>query len=98
MAFGGPRPVTVVMDARRDEVYVQGFGIDGSEPAQIVAMKDTAVRAGCHWRLTALPPRYALAEAIARIAVQRRHRPDSPALPRFICAVRMQRRLPIRRR
>jgi tRNA threonylcarbamoyl adenosine modification protein YeaZ len=35
LAFGLPRPVTVIEDARRGEVYVQVFNPDGPEPARI---------------------------------------------------------------
>ncbi|MFC3181488.1 tRNA (adenosine(37)-N6)-threonylcarbamoyltransferase complex dimerization subunit type 1 TsaB [Cypionkella sinensis] len=67
-AFGLPRPVTVVEDARRDEVYVQRFAADGPGPAQIMAagvVVEGAVagRDGLH----SLP----IAEAIARIAATR---------------------------
>ena len=67
-AYGLPRPVTVVEDARRDEVYVQRFAADGPGPAQIMAagvVVEGAVagRDGLH----SLP----IAEAIARIAATR---------------------------
>ena len=35
LAHGLPRPVTVIEDARRGEVYVQEFGIDGPGQARI---------------------------------------------------------------
>lgn len=67
-ACGLPRPVTVVEDARRDEVYVQRFAADGPGPAQIMAAGvvvagAVAGRDGLH----SLP----IAEAIARIAATR---------------------------
>ncbi|OYU38566.1 MAG: tRNA (adenosine(37)-N6)-threonylcarbamoyltransferase complex dimerization subunit type 1 TsaB [Pseudorhodobacter sp. PARRP1] len=68
MAFGLPRPVTVVEDARRDEVYVQRFDAGGAGVAQIMAagVTFTGAVAGRDG-LQSLP----IAEAIARIAAAR---------------------------
>lgn len=70
LAYGLPRPVTVIEDARRGEVYVQRFEIDGPRLARIVTAEDlgavdgaVAGRDGLH----SLP----IAEAIARIALSR---------------------------
>lgn len=67
LAYGSPRPVKVVMDARRGEVYVQRFGLVGAEAAAVMAAADMD--------LGGLPvvqvPRYPLAEAIARVALGR---------------------------
>ena len=72
-AFGASLPATVVLDARRDEVYVQSFTDLGPGPAQIMAQimaqaqrPDDAVIG-----LGGTTPRYPVAEAIARIAAQR---------------------------
>lgn len=70
MAYGLPRPVTVIEDARRGEVYVQRFELDGPGVARIVAAEaldavegSVAGQNGLH----SLP----IAEAIARIALSR---------------------------
>ena len=73
LAFGLPRPITVVEDARRGEVYVQGFGtetseallLDGSDLAHVV---ETAHVTGSAAGPAALPPAMPLAEAMARLA------------------------------
>ncbi|MFN7223308.1 MAG: tRNA (adenosine(37)-N6)-threonylcarbamoyltransferase complex dimerization subunit type 1 TsaB [Paracoccaceae bacterium] len=77
VAHGLPRPVTVVEEARRGEVYVQRFDSDGPHPACIVpadalkidgAVTGSGVRSDSH--STAAAP-FALAEAIALIAATR---------------------------
>jgi tRNA threonylcarbamoyladenosine biosynthesis protein TsaB len=76
LAFGLPRPITVVEDARRGEVYVQGFGtetseallMDGSDLAHVV---ETAHVTGSAAGPAALPPAMPLAEAMARLAAAR---------------------------
>ncbi|MDP4033401.1 MAG: tRNA (adenosine(37)-N6)-threonylcarbamoyltransferase complex dimerization subunit type 1 TsaB, partial [Pseudorhodobacter sp.] len=77
LAYGLPRPVTVVEDARRDEVYVQHFGMDGPEPARLQALAGltaaspvTGSSAGA-LAATVMPPAMPLVEAIARIAASR---------------------------
>ncbi|CAM8668023.1 COG1214 Inactive homolog of metal-dependent proteases, putative molecular chaperone [Paracoccaceae bacterium] len=76
LAFGLPRPITVVEDARRGEVYVQAFGtetsdallLDGSDLAHVV---ETAHVTGNAAAPAALPPAMPLAEAMAHLAVAR---------------------------
>ena len=76
LAFGLPRPITVVEDARRGEVYVQGFGtetseallMDGSDLAHVV---ETAHVTGSAAGPAALPAAVPLAEAMARLAAAR---------------------------
>jgi tRNA threonylcarbamoyl adenosine modification protein YeaZ len=83
LAYGLPRPITVVEDARRGEVYVQGFGtdepeallMDGSDLAHVV---ETAHVTGSAAGPAALPPPMPLAEAMARLAAARAL-PFSPA-------------------
>lgn len=80
-AFGHPRPITVVEDARRGEVYIQTFTAQGSEAAQLGTLKDVSdtmpkTGTGC----TGLPPVVEVVEAIARIAATRR---DSPRAAPF---------------
>lgn len=72
LAYGLPRPVTVVEDARRAEVYVQSFTDSGADAARIApagvqvlgAVTGSGVSDG-------LPTTVPLAEAIARIALTR---------------------------
>lgn len=76
LAFGLPRPITVMEDARRGEVYVQGFGtetseallMDGSDLAHVV---ETAHVTGSAAGPSALPSAMPLAEAMARLAAAR---------------------------
>jgi tRNA threonylcarbamoyl adenosine modification protein YeaZ len=76
LAYGLPRPITVVEDARRGEVYVQGFGtetseallLDGSDLAHVV---ETAHVTGSAAGPAALPAAVPLAEAMARLAAAR---------------------------
>jgi tRNA threonylcarbamoyl adenosine modification protein YeaZ len=76
LAFGLPRPITVVEDARRGEVYVQGFGtetseallMDGSDLPHVV---ETAHVTGSAAGPAALPAAVPLAEAMARLAAAR---------------------------
>jgi tRNA threonylcarbamoyl adenosine modification protein YeaZ len=72
LAHGLPRPVTVVEDARRGEVYVQAFTGEGAGPARLCPA-DTAVSgpvtgSGTDAGLSAAMP---LAQAIAEIAAAR---------------------------
>lgn len=72
LAHGLPRPVTVVEDARRGEVYVQRFA-DQPGPARLAAadpLPDGPVT-GSAAGPAALPAAMPLTEAIARIAAQR---------------------------
>lgn len=78
VAYGLPRPISVIEDARRDQVYVQGFA-DDAEPARLadaVAVGPLyALRTGSAAGPGALPSAVALVEAIARIAASREHSP-----------------------
>jgi tRNA threonylcarbamoyl adenosine modification protein YeaZ len=72
LAYGLPRPVTVVEDARRGEVYVQGFTAEGADAAFMapagVQVSGMVTGSGVADGLPAAMP---LAEAIARIALTR---------------------------
>ena len=76
LAYGLPRPITVVEDARRGEVYVQAFGaetseallLDGSDLSHVL---ETSQLTGSAAGPTALPPPMPLAEAMARLAADR---------------------------
>ena len=83
MAFGASLPVTVVIDARRDEVYVQGFGEDCHDPAELMLARDATVL-GDVIGLGGSAPRYPLAEAIARIAALRMHSPRPRPAPFYL--------------
>jgi tRNA threonylcarbamoyl adenosine modification protein YeaZ len=76
LAFGLPRPITVVEDARRGEVYVQAFGTETSEAllldgSDLVHVLDTPHLTGSAAGPAALPPAAPLAEAMARLAAAR---------------------------
>ena len=72
LAYGLPRPVTVVEDARRGEVYVQAFGPDGAGAAHMaqagVTVDGAVTGSGAAGGLAAAMP---LVEAIARIGFAR---------------------------
>ena len=71
LAHGTARPVSVVEDARRGEVYVQSFGADGPDAARIVAMDAVGPLAARVVGVGGAAPAMALAEAIARVAQAR---------------------------
>lgn len=79
LAHGLPRPLTVIEDARRGEVYVQSFTDAGAGPARIAAPGDLGVvevmqtgsgceGSGCEGVAAAMP----LVQAMAQIAAGRR--------------------------
>ena len=85
MAFGATLPVTVVIDARRDEVYVQGFSGGGPGPAQLIAAAaGTGAAMGGIIGLGGGAPKFALAEAVARIAALRMHSPYPRPAPFYV--------------
>ena len=73
LAYGLPRPLTVIEDARRGEVYVQLFTADGAGPARILQRRIVAATAvtGSAAGTGAMPAAMPLAEAIARIGAER---------------------------
>jgi tRNA threonylcarbamoyl adenosine modification protein YeaZ len=76
LAFGLPRPIMVVEDARRGEVYVQGFGTETSEAllmdgSDLTHVVETAHVTGSAAGPSALPSAMPLAEAMARLAAAR---------------------------
>ena len=83
MALGAALPVTVVMDARRDEVYVQDFGEDGPGTAQLIPAQDMPSQ-GRVIGLGRDAPQYPLAEAIARIAASRWQSPQPRPAPFYL--------------
>lgn len=75
-AHGLPRPVAVIDDARRGDVYVQIFGPDGPGPARLCAAQGLALPPGIAVTGSAggpdaLAPVVPLVVAIAEIAAQR---------------------------
>lgn len=87
LAHGLPRPVMVIEDARRGEVYVQDFTEDGPGPARL-ALADTVERpsncTGSGAGPRALPPARPLAEAIARIGAERALTPQPRPAPFYL--------------
>jgi tRNA threonylcarbamoyladenosine biosynthesis protein TsaB len=85
LAYGLPRPVTVIEDARRDEAYVQMFTAQGAEPALLCPIGDLVPNGAVIGSGAALIGREALlapctlVEAIARIAVKRNTDQPRPA-------------------
>lgn len=87
LAFGLPRPLRVIEDARRGEVYVQDFKEDGPGPATL-AVTDTAEplsnATGSAAGPDALPAAMPIAEAIARIAALRAGHPQPRPAPFYL--------------
>ena len=85
LAHGLPRPVVVIEDARRGQVYVQLFTPAG---AGVAHLADRAVPAcpatGSAAGEGALPPAIPLAEAIARIAATRADLPQPRPAPFYL--------------
>jgi tRNA threonylcarbamoyl adenosine modification protein YeaZ len=92
LAFGLPRPLAVVEDARRGEVYVQAFDAPGADAPLLLNLTDlphvltsprvtgsgAALAADAVPGLDVLAPAMPLAEAIARIAAGRWQDADLP--------------------
>jgi tRNA threonylcarbamoyl adenosine modification protein YeaZ len=92
LAFGLPRPLAVVEDARRGEVYVQAFDAPGADTPLLLNPTDlphvltsprvtgsgAALAADAVPGLDVLAPAMPLAEAIARIAAGRWQDADLP--------------------
>lgn len=95
-----PRPLVVVQDARRAEVYVQEFDLSGAEPPRLSDLQTVALElshsaltgsaaaqvAAQTPGLTVLPPAHPLPEAIARIAASRLGRPQPRPAPLYLRA------------
>ncbi|WP_128513999.1 tRNA (adenosine(37)-N6)-threonylcarbamoyltransferase complex dimerization subunit type 1 TsaB [Tabrizicola thermarum] len=85
LAHGLPRPLVVIEDARRDQVYVQLFTPAGPGPAHLAdrivpACPATGSAAGPG----ALPPAMPLVEAIARIGAERAASPQPRPSPFYL--------------
>ncbi|MFN4154971.1 MAG: tRNA (adenosine(37)-N6)-threonylcarbamoyltransferase complex dimerization subunit type 1 TsaB [Paracoccaceae bacterium] len=90
LAHGLPRPLTVVEDARRDEVYVQRFDSDGPDKAQLLHLAGLAVSgrvtgsAAADLSGSLLQPAMPMVEAIARIAATRLGTPHPRPAPFYL--------------
>jgi tRNA threonylcarbamoyladenosine biosynthesis protein TsaB len=87
LAYDLPRPLRVIEDARRGEVYVQDFLSDGPAPARLTAAEGIAVLPNTTGNAAgpeALFPAVPLAEAIARIAADRATTPQPRPAPFYL--------------
>jgi tRNA threonylcarbamoyl adenosine modification protein YeaZ len=85
LAFGLPRPVIVVEDAKRGQVYVQLFSPDGPGVAHLAdRMVPACPATGSASGEGALPPAVPLAEAIARIGAERALTPQPRPAPFYL--------------
>lgn len=96
LAFGVPRPLIVVEDARRGEVYVQPFSRHGAEPAALIEASKIVLPQGFALVGSGGPElasvrdqspaqsSYALAEAIARIGAERARTPQPRPAPFYL--------------
>ena len=85
LAYGLPRPLVVVEDAKRGQVYVQLFTPAGPGPAHLADRVVPACAAtGSAAGEGALPPTVPLAEAIARIGAERAGTPQPRPAPFYL--------------
>ena len=86
LAHGLPRPVTVIEDARRGEVYVQRFDAGHAHAAHLATAPVTAAGdvTGSGAGDAALPALFSLTEAIARIAAGRIGQPHTRPAPFYL--------------
>ena len=84
MAYGAERPVSVVEDARRGEVYVQSFFDAGPDQARIVAIEAMGPLEERVVGFGGGAPTIALAEAMARIAAGRLGRAHPRPAPFYL--------------
>ena len=87
LALGLPRPLRVIEDARRGEVYVQDFTNAGPGPARLAtadSVEPLANVTGSAAGDGALPAAMPLAEAIARIAATRAASPQPRPAPFYL--------------
>lgn len=85
LALGAARPCLACVDARRDMVFVQGFGTGRfAEPAlaERAAVSGETICIGAF----GAQPRFPVAEAIARIATARIAGPHVPPAPLYLRA------------
>jgi tRNA threonylcarbamoyladenosine biosynthesis protein TsaB len=86
LAYGLPRPLTVVEDARRGEVYVQAFADAGPGLAHLAQAGETVAPplTGSAAGPDAMPAALPLVEAIARIGAERAATPQPRPAPFYL--------------
>jgi tRNA threonylcarbamoyladenosine biosynthesis protein TsaB len=85
VAHGLPRPVTVIEDARRGELYVQLFTEAGAGPAHLATHVVAATAAtGSAAGAAAMPAAMPFVEAIARIGAARAATPQPRPAPFYL--------------
>ena len=84
LAHGLPRPVTVVEDARRDEVYLQHFTKTGPGPATLAPAATPVAGPVTGSGAAGLAPAMPLAQAIAEIAAARLGTAQSRPAPFYL--------------
>jgi tRNA threonylcarbamoyladenosine biosynthesis protein TsaB len=87
LAHDLPRPIQVIEDARRGEVYVQDFAKEGPGLARIVAAESIDLSGpvtGSAAGEAARAPKMPLAEAIARIGAERAAIPQPRPAPFYL--------------
>ncbi len=90
LAYGLPRPITVIEDARRDAVYVQTFTQAGADPAALCDLSGLAISGpvagtgAALLGLTGAAQTVPLAEATARIAATRAGVPQPRPAPFYL--------------
>ena len=85
LAYGLPRPLVVIEDAKRGQVYVQLFTPQGPGTAHLADRVVPACAAtGSAAGDAALPPAVPLAEAIARIGADRAGMPQPRPAPFYL--------------
>ena len=84
LAYGLPRPLRVIEDARRSMVYVQDFFADHAEPARLAALEELEAFEGAETGSAAkapLPAAMGFAEALVRLAAARLAQEPNPPRP-----------------
>jgi tRNA threonylcarbamoyl adenosine modification protein YeaZ len=85
LAHGLPRPLIVIEDAKRGQVYVQAFTPDGAGAAHLADLaKPVGPATGSAAGEGALPPAMPFIEAIARIGAARAGQPQPRPAPFYL--------------
>lgn len=85
LAHGLPRPLVVIEDAKRGQVYVQLFTSAGPGPAHLAdRIRPACPATGSAAGEGALPPAMPLVEAIARIGAERATTPQPRPAPFYL--------------
>ncbi len=98
-AFGTPGPLLSTVDARRDQVYLQGFGYpdapapqqrgldtlaDLARPTDLTVIGGRSDEVSQKLNASATAPAYSLADALARVAATRLSEPQPRPKPLYI--------------